>query len=95
MPGNEGFQVMDGFLLLGDHPIHQIADRNHAYNPAIFDHRQVAKTLLGNDVHAFFDRLRGSDTEDRGAHDFSDRGFSPPFFPISEPILPVNSIEGG
>ena len=66
---------MDGLLLLGDDPVDQIPNRNHAYNPVAFHHRQVAKALLGNDVHAFLDRLRGSDTEDRGTHDFSDRRF--------------------
>ena len=74
MPGDEGFQVVDGLLLLGNDPVHQIPNRNHADDPAAFHHRQVAKTLLGNDVHALLDRLRGGNTEDRGTHDFSDRG---------------------
>jgi hypothetical protein len=56
-PGDKGFQVIDGLLLLGDHPIHQVTNRNHAYDLAVFDYGQVAKTLLGNDVHTFLDRL--------------------------------------
>ena len=69
---NPGFEVADRFLLLGEHPVHQVADGNDADHAVAIDDGQVAEALLGDDAHAFFHCVRGRDGEHRAAHDLRD-----------------------
>src|SRR5574341_1884388 len=58
------FQLLDGPLLLGDHFLHQVADREHADQPLALGHRQMADALLGHERHAFLHRLAGMHGDD-------------------------------
>ena len=61
--------------LLGEDPVHQIADGNHADEALPLQHRKMADAMVRDDLHAFADGVIGRDGDDRRTHDLGDRGF--------------------
>ncbi len=52
-------ELLDDEFLLGNDRLDQVADGNDADQPALLQHRQVAKLALGHQRHAFLDRVVG------------------------------------
>src|SRR5882724_10824820 len=65
-------ELLDHELLLRDDGLDDVADRDHAHQPFLLHHGQVADALVGHQRHAVFDRLLGTDVENVGAHDLPD-----------------------
>src|SRR6267378_8519380 len=53
-------QVLDGFFLLGDHPLHEVANRNDAEHFIVLDDRKMTYAVSGHDVHALVHGLARS-----------------------------------
>ena len=68
--GDPGFEMADGILLLGDDPIHEVADGDHPDYLAVIKNGQVPEAALGDDAHAFADGVIGEDSDHRAGHDF-------------------------
>ncbi len=52
---NIALELLDGLLLLFDHGLDQIADRQHADDVAELHDGQMADTSLGHEAHAVVD----------------------------------------
>src|SRR5437773_11169101 len=64
-------ELLDHELLLRDDGLDDVSDRDHAHEPFLLHHRQVACAFVGHQRHAVFDRLFGTDVEYVGAHALS------------------------
>src|SRR6478735_8403996 len=62
-------KLVDGLLLVGDDPLHQITDGENPHYLVVFQDREVAHPLVGHDGHALVDRVPGGHVEHRTTHD--------------------------
>src|SRR5205823_12274424 len=65
-----------GRALAGDDPFYQIADRDHADDLILIQHRQMANAFVSHKTETFFDRLTRMGDSQIGRHDLRDPGFS-------------------
>ena len=61
-------------LLLRDHPVHQVADRNHSKHNTVLHHRKMPYAVLRDDSHTFAHRLLSRNRDHWTAHDLSHLG---------------------
>src|SRR5579862_1439565 len=52
-------QLLDGLLLRGDDPLHQVADGKHARHMFALEDRQMTDAVVGHDAHAILDGVAG------------------------------------
>src|SRR5579863_3277422 len=64
----------DRLLLLGEDPVHQVADGNHPDDPVAFDHGEMADASIGHNAHALLDRMRWGYGDDVAGHDVRNGG---------------------
>ncbi len=67
--------MADGFALLGEDPVHQIADGNHAGEPLPIQYWKMTDAMVRDDLHAFADGMLERDRDHRRTHDLGDGGF--------------------
>src|SRR5262249_30123764 len=71
LAGDVVLKLVDGRLLIGNDPLHEVADGEDTYHLVALEHRQVSHPLLGHEGEALVDRVGGRHRDDRAAHDLS------------------------
>jgi len=56
---NVAFELLDGVLLIFDHRLDQVPDRDHRDDPPLLYYRQMPDPALGHEMHAVLHRLIG------------------------------------
>src|SRR5690606_21984494 len=72
--GDVALQLVELVLLVLDHRLDQVADRDDAHHRAAFEHRQVADALLGHQLHARGDDVVRGHGDHIACHDRAHRG---------------------
>src|SRR5215472_11478884 len=67
------FEFLNRLRLARDNPLHQIADRDHADDDVVLQHRKVTKTMFGHDGHALIHRMTRVYKHNGAGHDGADR----------------------
>jgi hypothetical protein len=58
LAGDVAFELVDGFVLGVDGPVHEVADGNDAGDPPVFQYRQMPHAMIGHQVHAIFNGMK-------------------------------------
>src|SRR5712692_489620 len=75
LPRDVVLQLLDGLFLLGDDPLHQVANRDHSHYMLAFHDRQMAYAVVGHDGHALIHGVLRSYVDHRARHDLLYLGF--------------------
>jgi hypothetical protein len=72
---NVVFQMLDGLLLLGDDPLHQVADRDDSHYALVFNYRKMSYAMGRHDGHALVQSVLWRHEIHRTRHDLHDLRF--------------------